>query len=94
MNREPQLPHWARELKLRYLSGESSMFLLHGNVRDLFPWEDADGRVTFWSRTSSSPFSNRPASSSRRSLPRLTPTSSPSTVTRCGTFEPCRTCCL
>jgi SpoVK/Ycf46/Vps4 family AAA+-type ATPase len=27
---------WAEELKLRYISGESSIFLLHGNVRDLF----------------------------------------------------------
>ena len=31
------LTSWAEELKLRYISGESSIFLLHGNVRDVFP---------------------------------------------------------
>ena len=31
------LEPWAEELKLRYISGEASIFLLHGNVRDLFP---------------------------------------------------------
>lgn len=31
------LTPWAEELKLRYISGESSIFLLHGNVRDVFP---------------------------------------------------------
>ena len=30
------LEPWAEELKLRYVSGEASIFLLHGNVRDLF----------------------------------------------------------
>ena len=30
------LTPWAEELKLRYISGESSIFLLHGNVRDVF----------------------------------------------------------
>lgn len=47
MNREPVLPGWAEELKLRYLSGEASMFLVHGNVRDLYPYEDRDGRVHY-----------------------------------------------
>ncbi len=42
MNREPILPAWAEDLKLRYLSGEASMFLLHGTVRDVFPWETGD----------------------------------------------------
>ncbi len=30
-------PEWSEELGRRYLAGESSMFLLHGNTRDLFP---------------------------------------------------------
>ena len=29
------LPAWADELRRRYLRGESSIFLLHGNVFDL-----------------------------------------------------------
>ncbi|MBK9370479.1 MAG: ATP-binding protein [Deltaproteobacteria bacterium] len=47
MKREPQLPTWARELRERYLAGEASMFLLHGNVRDLHPWEDRDGKIQY-----------------------------------------------
>jgi ATP-dependent 26S proteasome regulatory subunit len=35
-------PAWSEELGRRYLAGESSMFLLHGNTRDLFPFEDND----------------------------------------------------
>ena len=31
------LPGWARELSERYYSGVTSMFVLHGNVRDLIP---------------------------------------------------------
>lgn len=40
---EPILPSWAEQLRDRYLAGESSVFLLHGNVHDLQPWTDADG---------------------------------------------------
>ena len=47
MNEEFQLPSWAEELKVRYLSGEASMFLLHGNVRDLYPWQFPDGAVRY-----------------------------------------------
>lgn len=47
MTREPLLPAWAEELRIRYLAGEASMFLLHGNVRDLYPWESADGTVRY-----------------------------------------------
>ncbi|MEZ4321244.1 MAG: ATP-binding protein [Myxococcota bacterium] len=36
---ELELPPWAEELRNRYLAGEASMFLLHGNVRDLHPWK-------------------------------------------------------
>src|SRR5438045_1927975 len=32
---EATLPVWANELKRRYLRGESSQFVLHGNVHDL-----------------------------------------------------------
>ncbi len=42
MTREPVLPTWARDLRNRYLAGEASMFLVHGNVRDLVPWDDGD----------------------------------------------------
>ena len=44
---EPVLPAWATALRDRYLSGESSVFLLHGNVRDVQPWPDADGTIRF-----------------------------------------------
>ena len=33
------LPDWARELSEKYYSGVTSMFVLHGNVRDLAPWK-------------------------------------------------------
>ena len=39
-------PAWAEELGRRYLAGESSMFLLHGNTRDLFPFE-SNGAAEF-----------------------------------------------
>lgn len=41
---EPVLPPWAEELRQRYLAGEASLFLVHGNVRDLHPWDDGSGR--------------------------------------------------
>ena len=39
------LPTWVHELRDRYLAGEASLFLLHGNVRDVQPWTDDDGRT-------------------------------------------------
>ena len=33
------LPSWAQELSEKYYSGATSMFVLHGNVRDLAPWK-------------------------------------------------------
>src|SRR3569833_716144 len=33
------LPAWADELRRRYLRGESSQFVLHGNVHDLFLYD-------------------------------------------------------
>ncbi len=47
MNRTPPLPLWTQELRERYIAGEASIFLLHGNVRDLFPWEGEDGTVRY-----------------------------------------------
>lgn len=47
MKRQPELPVWAQELRERYLAGEASLFLLHGNVRDLYPWEESDGTVRY-----------------------------------------------
>ncbi|MCB9682460.1 MAG: ATP-binding protein [Alphaproteobacteria bacterium] len=41
------LPGWAAALRDRYLSGEASLFLVHGNVRDLQPWHGDDGRVEY-----------------------------------------------
>ncbi|MBM4391589.1 MAG: ATP-binding protein [Deltaproteobacteria bacterium] len=35
-----QLPSWAQELRQRYLAGEASVFLLHGNTRDVQPGDD------------------------------------------------------
>jgi transitional endoplasmic reticulum ATPase len=41
------LPPWAQELRSRYLAGESSLFLIHGNVRDLHCWTDDKGERTW-----------------------------------------------
>lgn len=41
------LPPWVKEIKNRYLAGEASIFLVHGNVRDLFKWTAEDGKVTW-----------------------------------------------
>ena len=40
---KPVLPAWAQELRNRYLAGEASLFMLHGNVRDLQAWDDGHG---------------------------------------------------
>jgi len=40
---DAQLPAWAERLKGRYLAGESSMFMLHGNTRDLCRWQGEGG---------------------------------------------------
>jgi AAA+ superfamily predicted ATPase len=37
------LPGWARELSEKYYSGVTSMFVLHGNVRDLIPSSLTEG---------------------------------------------------
>lgn len=42
----PVLPAWAEDLRSRYLAGEAVQFLLHGNVRDLVPWQDQDVPLT------------------------------------------------
>lgn len=39
------LPAWADELIARYSAGETSLFLLHGNVRDLQPWREGANAV-------------------------------------------------
>ena len=36
---EAPLPKWADELRRRYLRGEASQFVLHGNVHDLILYE-------------------------------------------------------
>jgi AAA+ superfamily predicted ATPase len=45
MSESPRLPGWANELRDRYLAGEASMFLVHGNVRDLHPWDPGNGQT-------------------------------------------------
>lgn len=35
----PVLPSWADALKQRYISGASSLFVLHGNIHDLVAWD-------------------------------------------------------
>ncbi len=47
MSDDNRLPAWAQELRTRYISGEASLFLLSGNVRDLYPWTDDKGDVHF-----------------------------------------------
>ena len=42
-----ELPSWAQDLRIRYLAGEASLFLLHGNVRDVQPWQNDDGTVSW-----------------------------------------------
>ncbi len=42
-----ELPAWAEQLRNRYLAGEASLFLLHGNVRDLQPWTEDDGSIVW-----------------------------------------------
>ena len=39
--KKPIEPSWASELRERYIAGEASMFLLHGNVNDLYPWQQS-----------------------------------------------------
>ena len=47
MTPEPALPRWADDLRARFLAGESSVFVLHGNTRDLQPWSDPDGTLRY-----------------------------------------------
>jgi len=42
-----QYPDWVEEFKLRFESSEVSMFLLHGNVRDLVAWDDEHGNTSY-----------------------------------------------
>ena len=36
----PEVPDWANHLRSRFVSGASALFVLHGNVHDLVPWQD------------------------------------------------------
>jgi transitional endoplasmic reticulum ATPase len=47
MSLSSQLPSWAEELRNRYLAGEASMFLVHGNARDVHRWTAEDGTVEY-----------------------------------------------
>jgi len=48
MTTSPSLPEWAQELRTRYISGQASMFLVHGNVRDMQALPDEDGTVHWY----------------------------------------------
>ncbi|MBI1791841.1 MAG: ATP-binding protein [Acidobacteria bacterium] len=39
------LPGWAQQLSEKYYSGAIAMFVLHGNVHDLVPWNREEGAV-------------------------------------------------
>ena len=41
------LPEWANQLRQRYLAGEASVFLVHGNTRDVQPWAEPDGTLRY-----------------------------------------------
>ena len=41
------MPQWAAELRSRYLAGEASMFMVHGNTRDLCRWSREDGQPAY-----------------------------------------------
>ncbi len=47
MNPAPPLPAGAEARRERYLAGEASVFLLHGNVRDVQPWVEVDGTLRY-----------------------------------------------
>ena len=40
-------PEWLEELRVRYNAGEASVFILHGNVRDLYPWTNEDQSIVY-----------------------------------------------
>jgi transitional endoplasmic reticulum ATPase len=46
MGEKPALPAWASLIRRTYLRGESSLFLLHGNVFDVVPYQDGLRDVT------------------------------------------------
>jgi ATP-dependent 26S proteasome regulatory subunit len=43
----PIIPAWADELRHRYLAGEASLFVVHGNVRDLHVYGNGDGDLSY-----------------------------------------------
>jgi len=43
----PTLPAWAETMRGLFVSGAASQFLLYGNVQDLVPAPDAEGRPRF-----------------------------------------------
>lgn len=43
----PIIPGWADELRHRYLAGEASLFIVHGNVRDLHIYGSGDDDISY-----------------------------------------------
>lgn len=41
------LPEWARELSLKYLSKTTNLYVIHGNIFDLLPHQNRHGEFTF-----------------------------------------------
>ncbi|MGC6507757.1 MAG: ATP-binding protein [Myxococcota bacterium] len=46
-NEGSKYPDWLEELRIRYNAGEASVFILHGNVRDLYPWRKDDKHIVY-----------------------------------------------
>ncbi len=42
-----ELPEWARELSLKYLSKTTNLYIIHGNIFDLLPHENRKGEFAF-----------------------------------------------
>jgi SpoVK/Ycf46/Vps4 family AAA+-type ATPase len=47
MKPAPPMPAWADQLRQRYLAGEASVFIVHGNTRDVQPWTEPDGSLRY-----------------------------------------------
>ena len=52
--RELGLPAWAEEMRQVFKAGATSQFVLHGNVFDLVPAPDGEGRGRLRRRSASS----------------------------------------
>lgn len=42
-----ELPHWAKELALKYLSKTTNLYIIHGNIFDVLPHQNRKGEFAF-----------------------------------------------